>query len=897
MNGKILNDSSKSRPLFCIMKEIEGKLFTEQKTFKTLIDFFCNFSTYLQFIIKYSHSIEDYKKRIPDISYSLKTTIDALSVQFNNFAEEIMAVDEQLQKTIITKLTVHEKSFNQNLNYYIKQKENLLLILSTNKQYIDEVKKNYINSAKDLESAQESLSEFVTKETDCSQGVYEKVKKRKITNVIEKKQKAKDLLKQYKEDLKDYNRIVNKKYDEYEILTKRLLKLDEDRIELMKSLFGKHTKYMEEIGKKFITHARAIGDIVDCINARNDIELFISEAEAQSINSLFVPLKFEKYNYKDPSLEIIELESDREETKEMRIAFEEFMTSTESLSIEQKATLIQYLHKNEGRGIFIELLSKIKNTTFIPSFDYFKDIGDLINSHLNVYLMDQQYDQDSLQTILNVSKKIYTKHNNKRKYIYSLISDNPLWRDMGRWSEIIEYAIQQNMKASENKLKKRNSANNTHYSIKGKAPTTALTPKALNDEKKQIMSSSAFNVLGQFTTHFGNFHVKAEEAKKAIKYYGSLYKVEKINEIAQKFIYYMPLKPSESNKRKNLIKKINMYTSDLSIIISLAVKYLHHKADLLHCLLLSKRTYEAIKVDVFKQVLNIFKLSIEVRSEIWASILEIDKCESKYDKILNLIKHSTFSLPLSLEQLIVSDVQRAFPNTDPLFASSVKNILRAYAHYNTKVEYFQGMHSIVGFLLYFFKDESKTLKAFVQIFKKFKMNSFFTQDMLILKQCFFQLDRLLFHYYPFLAEHLRNEGIEAYLYSPTWFLTFFTDVMNYTKNIRVPPGLIAVWDSFIIDGWKTIFKTCLFIFSELQDELLNSEFEQIMQLLRDLKNCSAFDSEDNKLRIALTQKSVTRRILHIIEQEYDELMEGQREEDIEEEFPDASFKKNMAIRQ
>eukprot|EP00826_Nyctotherus_ovalis_P045038 TRINITY_DN4929_c0_g1_i48.p1 TRINITY_DN4929_c0_g1~~TRINITY_DN4929_c0_g1_i48.p1 ORF type:complete len:908 (+),score=258.63 TRINITY_DN4929_c0_g1_i48:153-2876(+) len=907
MDEKLLNEISQPVPVVAILKEIEEKLQGEEKTFQVLISLFGDFSYYLQFTTKYLYSIEDYQKSIPETSYSLKTTMDALSRGFDTLASDMMQMDEEVQKCSISQLRILAASFKQSLYNCIKQKDALMSVLSTSKSSVEKAKLSYLKSAKALETAQESLKEFVDRENDSSPRVYTETVKRKTAQVIERKQATESLLKAYKQTLTNYNKLVAKKYTECEKVTKALLKLDEDRIKAMKGLFEKYVDFLREIGSKFIAHSNSVESIVECMNTRNDVDLFISETEPQPLNPLLIPLEFEKYQYKDPTLEIIEIQSDleeQEEIKEMKNTFEEVVFSAKPLTVERKASLIQYLHKNEGKEMLSELLSKIKQITFVSSIDAFKDIGELINSQLNAYLVDQVYDKNSLQTILNASRKVYTNIDNKHQFLYSLISDNPLWRDIGRWKEVIEFAIQQSIRISENKLKKKHSTNNFRHSVvkpvgrprNGHSEIFSF-PKILSAEAKQIMASNAFNILGQFATHFGNYHVKPEEAKRAIQYYGNFYRleVEKLHGIELKYICYLPLEPSESNKRQNLVKKMNAYTSDVNVIVLLAVKFLNSKADLLNVLVLSKGNNETVRVDVLRQVLNTFEVSIEIRGKIWANILEASECEAKYKRILNQVKYGKFRLSAPLEELIASDVQRSFADANPSFALSVKNILRAYAHYNTKVEYCQGMHSVAGFLLHFLKSEAIAFKALTQIFNKFEMSCFFAKDVVALKRCFFQLDRLLFHHYPSLAEHLRNEEIEADLYSPTWFLTFFTGIMSYSKEIAVPPGLIAVWDFFIIDGWKAIFKTWMFIFSELQDKLLDAKFEEIMGLLGNLRNTSAFHSSAGKLRAFLNQKNITRRTLRIIEQEFDSIAE-EGQEDIEDEFPDMPFKGNVLLK-
>ena len=185
----------------------------------------------------------------------------------------------------------------------------------------------------------------------------------------------------------------------------------------------------------------------------------------------------------------------------------------------------------------------------------------------------------------------------------------------------------------------------------------------------------------------------------------------------------------------------------------------------------------------------------------------------------------------------------------------------------------------MGFLFYFFQDESITFKALVQMFEKYEMTELFSQDFTVLKKYFFQLDKLSFIYYPLLTEYLKNEGIESYLYSSTWFITLFSNVMSYTKKSIPPCTILAIWDSFLLNGWKSIFKAGLFILSEFHDKLLNLKFEEIMMTLGNLPGHEIFYSHDSaaKLREKLKNKNITRRMLETIGQEYDSIMSEVKE--------------------
>ena len=105
----------------------------------------------------------------------------------------------------------------------------------------------------------------------------------------------------------------------------------------------------------------------------------------------------------------------------------------------------------------------------------------------------------------------------------------------------------------------------------------------------------------------------------------------------------------------------------------------------------------------------------------------------------------------------------------------MRNILRTYAFYNSEVSYCQGMNFLAGFLYLFFKDEDITFKALIGLIENFKMTDLFKQDLPLLKQFFYKLDRLVSMCLPQLHTHFKNENITASLYSSGWFITLMAN--------------------------------------------------------------------------------------------------------------------------
>jgi len=74
-----------------------------------------------------------------------------------------------------------------------------------------------------------------------------------------------------------------------------------------------------------------------------------------------------------------------------------------------------------------------------------------------------------------------------------------------------------------------------------------------------------------------------------------------------------------------------------------------------------------------------------------------------------------------------------------------------------------------------------------------------------LKLYFYQLDRIISLYLPDLHHSFRREMVNAAYFSSSWFMTLFSNILEQEE------GLLEIWDYFLYEGWKFIFKCSVHI--------------------------------------------------------------------------------------
>jgi hypothetical protein len=108
------------------------------------------------------------------------------------------------------------------------------------------------------------------------------------------------------------------------------------------------------------------------------------------------------------------------------------------------------------------------------------------------------------------------------------------------------------------------------------------------------------------------------------------------------------------------------------------------------------------------------------------------------------------------------------------------------------------------------------------------MTQLFYKELPKLKLFFYQLDRLIGILLPEVHDHFKEEMINSAHFSSSWFITIFSSVLHTREE------LYQLWDLFIFDGWKIVFKASIAILAELSDVIITSAFEDIVTVLNNV---------------------------------------------------------------
>lgn len=216
------------------------------------------------------------------------------------------------------------------------------------------------------------------------------------------------------------------------------------------------------------------------------------------------------------------------------------------------------------------------------------------------------------------------------------------------------------------------------------------------------------------------------------------------------------------------------------------------------------------------------------------------------------------------EDSILRDIGRTFPkhylfhDSNSLGQHALLNVLRAYALHDPEVGYCQGM----GFLSALFLSYMPEEQAFWHLVaclnhKRYDLANVYRPRMPKVPEVIYIFEQLMRELLPQLSAHLEREGLHPTMYLSQWFITLFTYSFPFEFVTRV-------WDIFLNEGWKIVFRVALALMKINQKSLLALKFEGIMEFFRDLPMRT---KTDEVLQLAL-KFPIKRAHLEELKEEY-----------------------------
>jgi hypothetical protein len=213
---------------------------------------------------------------------------------------------------------------------------------------------------------------------------------------------------------------------------------------------------------------------------------------------------------------------------------------------------------------------------------------------------------------------------------------------------------------------------------------------------------------------------------------------------------------------------------------------------------------------------------------------------------------------------VVYDIQKDIPRTYTVAKfgeHELYQVLIALAYVKPSIGYCQGLNFVAGILLLVLQSEEVAFWLLLGMMHKYHMETLFMQGVPDLPLREHQMQYFMKNYLPDLHLHLRKAGIGSELFLSKWVMTIYASYLPLNT-------LLHVWDCFMVQGWKAVFKVGIAILRELKPELMSGDLDGVSTLLRATQRSSSRHVDARKLLTEASSVKIHRVELMKVEEAY-----------------------------
>ncbi|XP_069387314.1 TBC1 domain family member 2A isoform X2 [Paralichthys olivaceus] len=181
-------------------------------------------------------------------------------------------------------------------------------------------------------------------------------------------------------------------------------------------------------------------------------------------------------------------------------------------------------------------------------------------------------------------------------------------------------------------------------------------------------------------------------------------------------------------------------------------------------------------------------------------------------------------IQLDLHRTLTTNQHFSSPSSPTL--QQLRRILLAFSWQNPAIGYCQGLNRLAAIALLVLQSEEDAFWCLVSVVETIMPQDYYTKNLVSS-----QADQRVFKDFlaeklPRLASHFDNHGVDVSLITFNWFLVVFVE--SLPSDILLP-----LWDTFLYEGTKVIFRYALALFKYKEDDILRiHDSVEIYQYLR-----------------------------------------------------------------
>ncbi|CAB1337318.1 unnamed protein product [Coregonus sp. 'balchen'] len=224
----------------------------------------------------------------------------------------------------------------------------------------------------------------------------------------------------------------------------------------------------------------------------------------------------------------------------------------------------------------------------------------------------------------------------------------------------------------------------------------------------------------------------------------------------------------------------------------------------------------------------------EYRPQVWRWVVRArtrslrerhpDRYEQLCQKSLTSPHQASRQIQLDLHRTLTTNQRFSSPSSPAL--QQLQRILLAFSWQNPTIGYCQGLNRLAAIALLVLESEEDAFWCLVAVVEVIMPHDYYTKTLIASQVDQRVLKDFMAEKMPRLTAHFEEHSVDVSLITFNWFLVVFVE--SLPSDI-----LLRVWDAFLYEGTKVIFRYALALFKYKEEEILNiHDNVEIYQYLR-----------------------------------------------------------------
>ncbi|KAM6980360.1 TBC1 domain family member 2A-like [Aplochiton taeniatus] len=201
-----------------------------------------------------------------------------------------------------------------------------------------------------------------------------------------------------------------------------------------------------------------------------------------------------------------------------------------------------------------------------------------------------------------------------------------------------------------------------------------------------------------------------------------------------------------------------------------------------------------------------------------------DRYQQLCEKSLTSTHPASRQIQLDLHRTLTTNQRFSSPSSPAL--QQLQRILLAFSWQSPTIGYCQGLNRLAAIALLVLQSEEDAFWCLVAVVEVIMPQDYYTKTLIASQADQWVLKDLMAEKLPRLMSHFEEHGVDISLITFNWFLVVFVESLPSDLLLRV-------WDTFLYEGTKVMFRYALALFKCKQEDILKiHDSVEIYQYLR-----------------------------------------------------------------